>query len=216
MQFSCKFWGFKGDGRGNKAVFWHIGIVFGRDNLLFLNIIWASRFGKLRLPRVGLSAPSLASLLRSFASGSATIPLANRTYWCESRTFGAPHRPDKVEILFYLCYLCAFVPNRRPDKVEILFYLCYLCAFVPNRRPDKVEILFYLCYLCAFGCNFSCFILHSRAKRAAARGIEAEPPAKLRSSDAGDGADSPTRAKRGTRGAKRLAQIFAFLALRFI
>jgi len=38
---------------------------------------------------------------------------------------------------------------------------------------------------------------------ARARGIAAEPPAKPRSGDAGDGADSPT-----TREARRLAQIF--------
>jgi hypothetical protein len=36
----------------------------------------ASRFGELRSPRVGLSAPSAAASLRSLAAGSASIPLA--------------------------------------------------------------------------------------------------------------------------------------------
>jgi hypothetical protein len=89
------------------------------------------------------------------------------------------------------------------------------CEVSPRWGSNRIIALRFYKYVAPLGLkNSSFFILHSSLRGRSprfARGIEAEPPAKCRRHDAGDGADSPTRAPEGREAARPNPNFEGFL-----
>jgi hypothetical protein len=130
-------------------------------------------------PRACASRRTCGLAFRRFG-GSATIPLA-------VRPLGANMKSAQICLKSYkICVISRCAPFGRkyevsPNLFKILQNLCYLCAYMLKKHARKS--IFRISYL---------------RRNAAARGIEAKPPANCQRQDAGDVADSPTRLWRGS------------------
>jgi hypothetical protein len=89
--------------------------------------MWASRFGVLRTPRVGLFAPSLAScrapLVRRIPQVVPLLSLSLSRLRRDKITYNGRFRSEYslnlFEILKNPCYLCACVPKISLNQLEI-------------------------------------------------------------------------------------------------